>query len=126
MRRKMADIAELSIQIEASAEKASKEIDKLIRRLDKLHTKLAGIDVSSLTGQLQALANVDLSNLDKLTGVKIPGVSGGSGGRGGGGGSTIHLTSGIKQLGSALNSSRKAIVNNFMCVVTHSYKVFRV
>ena len=111
MRRKMADIAELSIQIEASAEKASKEIDKLIRRLDKLHTKLAGIDVSSLTGQLQALANVDLSNLDKLTGVKVPGISGGSGGRGGGGGSTIHLTSGIKQLGSALNSSRKAIVN---------------
>lgn len=111
MRRKMTDIAELSIQIEASAEKASKEIDKLIRRLDKLHTKLAGIDVSSLTGQLQALANVDLSNLDKLTGVKVPGISGGSGGRGGGGGSTIHLSSGIKHLGSALNSSRRAIVN---------------
>lgn len=61
----MPDFAELSIEVEASAQKAMPAMNSLIQKLENLNDALSKINVRTFTSQLQELSGIDLSNLNK-------------------------------------------------------------
>lgn len=68
----VADIDRLEIEVEAAASKANKELDKLVARLEKVESKLSGINVKSLSGvgggkSANSTANTFAKSAKKIT-----------------------------------------------------------
>ena len=64
-------IDELQIEITASSDKASQSIDKLCKKLEKLKTGIASIDMSGFTNSMKTITD----SLKGLSNIKISGLS---------------------------------------------------
>lgn len=105
----MPDVDQLSIKINASAKSAHTSMSNLIKKLEKLQNTLSGLDVSAVTTQLGELSNIDFSNLDKVSNMRLP--RGGSGSVGGGRASIGHMSGAIKSLGRSFNHMRSGLTS---------------
>ena len=64
-----AEIDRLEVAVEAEAAKANRELDKLIRRLEKISSSLEGVNGKGLTGFARGLDKLEKS-MQKINSVK--------------------------------------------------------